>query len=674
MLRYFFALILLCPCSLPAQEQFTADRLWQLLRLASFEVSPDGRTVAVAITAFDVEADRSSTSIWLFDLHGRRQPRLLDTGSGSASQPAWHPDGRHLFFLRTEPEQATQLYRQAIGNGPAQPLTALPVSVRRYRVVADGGAVIFEAPTWPDLNADFERVRIRQDEHKADKTQAKISETRVLRYWDSYLTDGMVPHLFRLDAESGAIVDLLPGFDRITGFERFDWDAATDGSRIVYSANATQAPFRELNFDLFLRELADGQERNLTANNPADDVRPVFSPDGRRIAYGRHRRPATGSDFRQLAMIDLDTGTDTVLAGNLHSHATSWRFGQDGKRILFHSERHGRHNLYQWRDGRVRRLAGGGSTESAQPAGRGIVYARHDFRSPPDLWLLEPGQEPRRITALNDTRMAEIRHGRYASVDYTGADGVRLHMWVAYPPGWRRGERYPAVILNHGGPFSSWSESFSFRWHPGLIAAEGYLVALPNFRGSLGFGQEFADTILGNHGELPAADTLAAADWLIENADADAQRLALVGGSYGGYLTTLLTGISDRFRAAVVHAGVYDLGQQFASDQHWGRPAAYGAAPWTDPVRLNAWSPSRFVPQMNTPTLILHGEVDYRVPVSQGINLHGALSGKGVPTRIVIFPHENHWILRPQAARLWWRETLDWLQRWNPTGDEQGAS
>lgn len=668
-MRRWSALLLLFPLALPATEtttDFTVERLWDMARLGPFAVAPDGRTVAVTTTTFDVESDQGTSRIWLFDLDGRRAVRELGTSPGSDTRPAWHPDGRQLFFLGTRKDKPAQLYGVPLQGGAAKALTDLPTAVTSYRVVEGGRAIIFEASTWPDLNGDFAKVRARIEERKADKTQARISETRLLRYWDHYLTDGRVPHLFRLDVDSGAIADLMPGFDRLTGLDGFEWDASSDGRQLVYSANATNAPYHELNFDLFLRRV-NGEERNLTADNPADDIRPVFSPDASRVAYGRYARPAIASDFSRLSLLDIDTGDVQPITPDFAGNVSDWRFDASGERLTFHGERHGRTHLYRWRDGRVRRLVQGGVTEAAQPAGQGVLYARQDFSHPADLWLLEgPGSEPRRITALNDERLARLRFGRYRSVDYSTTDGAAVQMFVAYPPRYRRGGRYPAVILNHGGPFAAWTDAFSFRWHPGLLAARGYVVALPNFRGSTGFGQAFADSILGNHGEKPVMDTLAAADWLVAHAGVDPERLAIAGGSYGGYLAALLTGMDQRFKAAIVHAGVYDIGQQFASDAHWSRPSAYGDAPWTDPTRLNAWSPSQRVPAMTTPTLILHGEMDYRVPVTQGINLHGALSGKGVPSRIVVFPQEHHWIVRPQAARLWWSEVFAWLDRWLP--------
>lgn len=667
--------LLLAAAPAVSREELTVEALWQLARLGPMAASPDGDTLAATVSHFDFDTDKASSRIWLFDRHAAGAPRAIDAGELSATQPRWHPDGRQLFFLGTPGDGTAQLHQVATERGKPVQLTDLPVAVTSYRIVEGGAAIVFEAATVPGIDADFARLDAHLKAQQADATQAKISDTRILRYWDRYLTDGRVPHLFRLDLADRAITDLMPGFDRVTGFEGFEWDVAADGRTLVYAANSTRPPYRELDFDIFLREVG-GEERNLTDDNPADDVKPVLSPDGMHIAYGRTQRPGVPSDFVRPMLLDRRSGRVTPLAGALDGAASDWRFAPDGQQVYFHAERAGQVHLYRWQDGRVRRVAGGGVTSAVEPVAGGAWFVRQDFSHPPDAWFAPRGKRATRITALNDASLRGIRFGTVQNVTYRSGD-AKVQMFVARPAGRASDAKLPAVILSHGGPFSAWTDGFSFRWHPALLAARGYVVAMPNFRGSTGFGQEFADAILGNHGEKPAADTIAAADWLVAHANVDPQRIALAGGSYGGYLTALLTGLSDRFTAAVVHAGVYDIGAQFASDSHWTRPSAYGDAPWTDPVRLNAWSPSRLVPSMNTPTLILHGEMDYRVPVTQGINLHGALSGKGVPSRIVVFPREHHWIVRPQAARLWWHEVFAWLDRWNgprAAGRAEGAS
>jgi dipeptidyl aminopeptidase/acylaminoacyl peptidase len=219
----------------------------------------------------------------------------------------------------------------------------------------------------------------------------------------------------------------------------------------------------------------------------------------------------------------------------------------------------------------------------------------------------------------------------------------------------------------HGGPFGAFQDEFHYRWNAPLLASKGYVVAMVNFHGSTSYGQAFAEAIMGNHADKPFADIMKATDWLIAQGFIDEKRMAAAGGSYGGYMIGWILGHTDRFAALVHHAGVYDLMGQFASDDTWGRPGNYGAAPWTDPDRVDLYSPSRYAKDFKTPTLILHGEKDYRVPVTQGINLYGVLQGKGVPARIVLFPEENHWVLKPQAALLWWKEVFGWLEKYLPS-------
>jgi dipeptidyl aminopeptidase/acylaminoacyl peptidase len=246
---------------------------------------------------------------------------------------------------------------------------------------------------------------------------------------------------------------------------------------------------------------------------------------------------------------------------------------------------------------------------------------------------------------------------------FAGADGEDVQMFVLFPPGYDPSRPWPLLVLCHGGPHSAWNESFHYRWNLALWGAPGYVTAAVNFHGSTGFGQAFAESILGAHGDKPFTDVMAAVDHLIAEGIADSTRMAAAGGSYGGYLVSWILGHTDRFACLINHAGVYDLMGQFASDWTWSRPNNYGAAPWEDPDRIDLWSPSRYAKHFNTPTLILHGEKDYRVPYTQGLNLYGVLTGKGVPSRLVVFPEENHWILKPQTAKAWWGEVHGWLER-----------
>ena len=647
----------------------SVDDLWAFHRVTQTTVSPDGRRVAFVVTTFDVERNAGDSDLWVAELGGGRPALRLTSGVGSDSAPFWRPDSRAIGFVRARENEPSQLHVVELAGGEPQRLLDTPVSVTKAQWSPGGHHLVFEAATWPDLDGRFTDVKNRVEAQKNDKTQARISESRLLRYWDRYLTDGRVPHLFEAEIATGKVRDLMPGFDRITGLEGFEWDLSADGREIAFSANSTAPPHRELNFDLYALDVASGRIANLTPDRAGHDTRPVYAPSGRDLLFTTTKRAGVGSDLDALARLERSRGARVVeLAPRLDASKANAQWSHDGGTAYFSAERDGRVSLYAAAasgGGAPRLVAEGGTIDQISPGAEAIAFTRQDFDHPAELHRIDPRSGPAvRMTGFNDARLRTLTLGKVESVRYKGHGGDAVQTFVVYPPGYTAARRWPVILLAHGGPFGAWNDAFNYRWNAHVFAARGYIVALPNFHGSTGFGQAFADSILGNHGEKPAGDMLAAREWLASRRDVDAQRIAIAGGSYGGYLAALLPGLTDRFAASVVHAGVFDLTLQFASDSHWDRPSSYGNAPWTDPVELDRWSPSRYSPKFSTPTLILHGEKDYRVPVTQGINLHGVLTGKGVPARIVVFPDENHWILKPQASKLWYGEVFAWLDRW----------
>jgi len=658
-----------------APRPMTVEDLWAMERVGSPRVSPDGRWVAFTVTSYSFDDNEGNPDLWLVPADGSEPPRRLTWNDGPDGSPRWSPDGRYLGFISKRGEDTpAQLYRLPMAGGEAEPLTELPVSVGDFRWFPDGRRIAFSADTFPDLNDDFEKVKERLDERKEeDKTEAKISDRRLLRFWDRYQTDGMVPHVFVLDLENREIRDLMPGMDQLMGFNSFSWDLAPDGGEVAFSANDTEPPWQKLNFDLYLLPVADrpvegGEIRRLTVDNPAWDSYPVYSPDGRYLLFGRTRRPEISPDFTRLARYDRESGEIVELTGEWDHEPAGWTVTPDGGTVLFHAQSKGYRHLYAMPidGGEPRVVIRGGTTEGVDADAEGrLFYLLESLQHPSRLMTVPPdGGEPAALTHFNQERLAQLDLGSHEDVTFEGAGGDPVQMHVLYPPGFDDSEKWPLVVLVHGGPHGAWLDNFHFRWNAPLFAAPGYVVAAVNFHGSTGFGQELAESILGNHAEKPFEDVMKATDHMLERGFIDPERMAAAGGSYGGYMVSWILGHTDRYRCLVNHAGVYDLMAQFASDYTWSRGNNYGAEPWEDPERIDRYSPSRFAKNFSTPTLILHGELDYRVPVTQGINLHHVLTGKGVPSRIVIFPKENHWILKPQAAKLWWSEVHGWLAKY----------
>lgn len=661
--------------AMPEPRPMTVEDLWAMERVGAPAVSPDGRWLAFTVTRFSAEENKGEGDLWLVPSDGSAAPRRLTWNKGSDGSPVWSPDSATLVFVSKRGEDPPQLYRLPMNGGEAEPLTELPIGVSSPKWFPDGKRIAFVATTFPDLDGDFEKIKERLEARKEDKTSAKISDSHVLRYWDHYLTDGTVPHLFVLDLESREIRDLTPGFDRLTGFGSFDWDLAPDGEEAAFSANSTEPPFQKLDFNLFLLSLESGEMKLLTEDNPAWDGGPVYTPDGRYILFGRTRRPDISPDQGVLVRYDRASGEMVELTGEWDYEPNGWVVTPDSSTILFHAQDSGRRNLFAMpvAGGTPRLLVRGGATSGvAVGGGERAIYLSESLSQPPELMAVGlEGGEPKALTTFNAERLAQLTFGEVEDLTFEGADGDSVQMFVIHPPGFDASKSWPLLMLIHGGPHGAFQDSFHFRWNGSLFAAPGHVVAMVNFHGSTGFGQAFAESILGAHAEKPFIDVMKATDLLADRPYIDAERMAAAGGSYGGYLVSWILGHTDRYKALVNHAGVYDLMAQFASDYTWSRGNNYGAEPWEDPVRIDRWSPSRFAASFNTPTLILHGEKDYRVPYTQGINLHHVLTGKGVPSRIVIFPDENHWVLKPQAAKLWWGEVFAWLDQYIGSGPRE---
>ncbi len=665
-----FALAVLPAAAETARRPMTFEDLWGFDRVGSPEVSPDGSLVAFTVARWSIEENKSDSDVWIVPADGSAPPKRLTWNEGPDGSPRFSPDGKRIAFVSKRGEGPSQLFVLPLDGGEAERITDLPVSVSDPKWHPDGKRLLFLAETWPDLNDDFPAVKKRVEEHEKDKVKAKISENRLYRFWDRWVTDGRFPHFFGVDLETRAVRDLTPGMTRYMGLMEAGggWDLSPDGAEIAFSANATEPPYRTLNYDVFVMPSSGGEAINLTAENPADDGRPRYSPDGRFLLYGREDRPQWPPAYTRLALRDRRSGATTAPAAGWDKNPGDWSFTPDGKTILLHAEERGRVHLWALPvDGGTPRIVSrGGQVQGGAAAGAGrVVFARETLHAPAEIFAARlDGSDERPLTAFAKERLAGLDLGTSESVTFRGADGDEVQMFVVYPPGFDPRKKWPLLQVLHGGPHGSSLDDWHWRWNVAMFASKGYVVATPNFHGSMGEGQAFAESIVGAHGGKPFEDVMKATDALVLRGFVDEKRMAVLGGSYGGYLTSWTVGHTKRFRAAVVHAGVYDLMAQFASDATWGRSTNYGAGPWEDPARIDLWSPNRFAGGIETPTLVLHGDRDYRVPSTQGLELYGVLVAKGVPTRLVFFPDENHWILKPQSARLWWTEVFAWLERW----------
>ncbi len=650
------------------RRPITAADLWKLARVGTPRPAPTGGFAVVGVATYDVETNEKKERLWRIDDAGARALTLAEV---SSSSPAVSPDGRTLAFLRKPVgKDHPQLHVMPLDGGEARCLSDFPLGAGDPKWFPDGqrlGCLVTlfrEAPP-------IERTRALDAERKKKKVRPLVTEDRVYRFWDHWLTDGEIHHVFEVDVAGVTARDLTPTLDQ--WFDLMDpdgqYDISPDGLELAFAANATTAPHATIRSAIYTTPIAGGSISCLTADNPADDVRPRYSPDGRWLVYGAKRDLANYTDRVRLARVDRKSGTHEILTEGWDSSASDWEFA-GGAHLVLEAEEQGRSCLYQLDVGNgdlSRLLARRGSLHGACPARDGFVWAQHSsLATPPEVARIALASGDVEIVShFNDAAMADFALAQVEERDFPGAGGDRVHMFVLTPPG--ASGPLPLVQVLHGGPYGAHHDGWHWRWNPQLFAAPGYVCAFVNFHGSAGFGQAFSDAVHGDWGGRAAQDILLATDLLVEDGVADPKRLAITGGSYGGYMAAWLPTQTDRFACAIAHAAVANLPAIMAGDFTFGVDTELGAAPWERPATnaaLDRFDPAAHGASYRTPMLVLHGEKDYRVPYEQGLELYGILQARGVPSRLVIYPDENHWVLKPQNSLHWYAEVHGWLARW----------
>lgn len=655
-----------------ATEPLTAQHLWQVARPGAMSLSPGGQQLALTVTRYDLAADKGNADIHILDLR-TQQLTALTQHPDSDTAPAWSPDGRQLVFLSKRGNETNQLFLLPLTGGEAKALTKLPVAVQQPKWFPDGQRILFLANVPKGFNGDFAALAEQLKQKKDNKVTARVTEDRVYRFWDHWLTDDSYPHLFSINIHTGEIADLTPGWDRwfsLNGDAEFD--ISVDGRQIAVSAVTSPPPFDQLNHDiLIIKTDGSGQFVNITADNPASDSNPKFSPDGKSLVYGAQRSTFFTSDNSQLIRFDFKPQQKTNLTQDWDISVDDWEFGNNGT-LYFQAADKAKSALYSMplAGGPVKQILRQADISQVQIGQQQQIYlVQHSMKQMPEIYSLDnKGRTLKQLSRLNQELQQSISWGKTEDVSFAGAEGKLVQAYITYPPNFDPNKKWPLLNVLHGGPHSYSGDSFSYRWNSQVFAAAGYVVIQPNFHGSTSFGQAFAESIHGEHPVKPFMDSEAAVDYMLSRGFIDSTRLAAAGGSYGGYLVSWIAGHTERYKALINHAGVYNLMGQFASDATTHRVHAYGGSPWSGLEIMQQWNPALFADKFVTPMLIMHGEQDYRVPVTQGLEIYGVYKGKGLDARLVYFPNENHWILKPNNSIFWFNEFTSWLQRYVPAG------
>ena len=660
-------------------KRFSVEDLWKIKRPAGISLAPDGTRAVVSLSSYSMQENRSSASLWLLSTTGAK-PRVLTTSGEKDGQPAWSPDGSAIAFVakrewRGKKDDEPQAYLIAPDGGEARRLTELATGVSAIKWFPDGKRIAFISWVWPDLRGAAAQAR-RAKERKDDKVKAHVVEQHMYRFWDHWLADGRVPHLFVADVSSGACRDLFEGtpYELIRADpDQHVYDLSPDGRFIAFGYDP--APEKKLDdeFDIVELDLSARRFHNLTRGEPHRDYHhPRYAPDGARIAClsadVRRNLRAQG----QITLIDRRSGRVEIVSKRWDKWIEApLRWSGDGKELLCAAQEEARVHLFRFTLAArtAERVVTGGAVAEFDFAGGTTAYICSDMQTPPAVYAGEDGVR-RKIERFNDTLLGQFKFGATEEVRYRGFGGKSVQMWVVFPPGFDPKRKYPLMHSIHGGPHAASSDGWHFRWSNQLFAAQGYIVVAVNYHGSSSFGQAFIDSIDGEYGKRELADVEAATDLLVRRRYVDRRRVFATGGSYGGYMVAWMNGRvrPGKYQAYVCHAGCYDWVSMFADDTYTFHEREFGAWYWKDMRKVEAQNPRAFAKNMTTPTLVIHGALDFRVPETQGFQYYNTLKARKVPARLVHFPDENHWILKPQNSRLWYREFFAWLKRFDPGG------
>jgi len=664
--------VLVASAQAQTKRAITFDDLISLHRVGEVQVSPDGKWVGYTVGTPDMDANRIVRNIWLVPTAGG-EPRQL-TRSGRDSHPRWAPDGKRLAFISTR-AGSSQVYVISIEGGEATPLTKLSTGAANVLWSTDGKWIAFTSEVYPDCRDDSCNAK-RDAEIESSKVKARIYERLLFRHWDTW-EDGKRSHLFIVPAEGGAPRDLTPGADydvppfSLGGPEPIAF--SPDGKELCYTALTDKEEALSTNADLFTVPVEGGPSKRITTNTGYDGG-PAYSPDGNWIAYRAQMKFGYESDRWRLMLYGRSDGKHTNLTEGFDRSVEGPVWSPDSQTIYFQAEDRAEMPVFSI-------PVTGGEPKAVLPGayhgefvltadGRTLVFIRTSMTMPGEIFTADAGgTRVRQLTRHNAERLAQLDLNPAEHFWFPGADGTQIHGMLLRPPGFDPAKKYPLLMICHGGPQTMFADSWGYRWNPQVFAAPGYVVLMINRRGSTGFGQKFTDEIVGDYGGKPYQDLMKGVDYVLAKYPfVDGSRLAAAGGSYGGYMANWMATQTNRFQALVTHASIFDETSMYGeTEELWFMEWDQRGTPWTNPEGYRRWSPGHFAAALGkhkTPTLVIHGELDYRVPYTQGLQMFTALQRQGVPSKLLLFPDEGHWILKPQNSRLWYRTFLDWLAQW----------
>jgi dipeptidyl aminopeptidase/acylaminoacyl peptidase len=652
-----------------AKHTITFDDLIKMHRVSGATISKDGQWVAYAVSTPDLETNRSVSNIWIVTTAGGTPVQV--TQGGRDNSPAWSPDGKTLAFLSAR-DGSSQVYLLSMKGGEAKRLTQLSTGADLLHWSPDGTTIALTSSVYPDCRDDACNEKRDADKDKT-KVKARIYDHLLYRHWDHW-SEGKRSHLFVVPVDGGAPPkDLTAGADYdVPPEERSgpgDFNFSPDSKELCFTAVTDKVEAISTNADLFLVPVSGGALKRITTQQGFDG-NPVYSPDGRYIAYHAQLTPAYEADKWRVMLFDRQSGKNENLSESFDRSATDLLWSPDSKVIYFLAENETLQPIYSMeaRAGATpKKVLDGFNAEFAMSGdGKTLVTEQTSLTLPSEVFIASTdGSGLKQLSRANDTILAQLEMNPPEKFWFAGAEGRKVEAMLIRPPRVPASQKCPVLVLLHGGPQTMWSDAWGYRWNAQVFSGAGYATLMINRRGSTGYGQKFTDEITNDWGGRAYEDVMKGIDAALEKYPfLDKSRMAAAGGSYGGYMADWIATHTDRFKAIVSHAGVYDKVSMYATEELWFEEHDLQGTPWGAPDNYKKWAPSTYSGELGkfkTPTLVIAGERDYRVPYTQSLEFFSALQRQGVPSKLMIFPDEGHWILKPQNSQLWYKTFLDWV-------------
>jgi dipeptidyl aminopeptidase/acylaminoacyl peptidase len=657
-----------------AQEQhpFSIHDMLAMDRISDPQVSPSGKTIVFVLQTTDLEANKGRKDIWSIGTDGKGLTQLTNDPANDFN-PRWTPDGKNILFLSSR-SGSDQVWQIAAAGGEPQQITKQPLDAGNLVVAPDGKHIAFTMDVFIECE-EVDCTKNKLKEKEESKFSGIIYDKLFIRHWDTW-KDGRRSHIFVMPLAGGKLIDVMQGMDADSPSKPFggpeEITFTPDSKGIVFTARiAGNSEAWSTNFDLF-HTLIDGSKKpeNITSRNSAWDKNPVFSPDGKTLSYLAMERAGYESDRLRIILRSWPDGKERVLTRDWDRSAGSIVWAADGQTIFTNADNLGQRSLFSIdvASGKVKTLQEKGTVRAISAAGNRLVFGMDHLQSPVELYSIKTdGKDLKTVTKINADKVAAAKMGEPEQFIFKGWNNEEVYCYVVKPIDFDPDKKYPVAFLIHGGPQGSFGNDFHYRWNPQAYAGAGYAAVMVDFHGSVGYGQKFTDSIRDDWGGKPLEDLqkgLAAAleryPWM------DGHKVGALGASYGGYMINWIAGNwPERFRCLVNHDGNLDERMAYYdTEELWFPEWEHMGTPWDNPEGYEKHNPVNYVKNWQTPMLVIHGALDFRVVETQGIATFTALQRRGIPSKFLYFPDENHWVLKPHNSILWHETVIAWLDQW----------